>query len=189
MLDIEDLLGHPVAGVQHLLDHRPDVLGDTCPLEGLVGQRCVVQGHEPGASTDRLVETFEHDLLEADVVVRRPLEHAGEQRRGSLQPRRPDAPLVVRLPLVNRRERLGRERRADAALAVAVSDEGAQEAGQPGQEGRLGHDLAGEPVAQPHLHVHRAPARRIAWPVDGPEPQHAVQQIPVVAIIETVREG
>jgi hypothetical protein len=60
---------HLVAGAQHLLDNRTDVGGDASPLEGLVGQRVVVEVLQLEATADLAVKAFQDDLASAEVVL------------------------------------------------------------------------------------------------------------------------
>ncbi|MGH8908248.1 MAG: ABC transporter substrate-binding protein, partial [Egibacteraceae bacterium] len=81
-------------------------------------------------------------------------------------------------------EGLGGELGSDAALVVAEADERAQQRGGFGEVGRVGEDLAAEPVVQQDLHGHRAPSQRVAGPVAGAEPQQRLEQPAVVAVVE-----
>ena len=69
VLDVEELIRAAVTRVQHLLDHRSDVVGDACPLERLVRQRGVVEVLSCIRPPTLRSRAFQQDLAGAEVVV------------------------------------------------------------------------------------------------------------------------
>lgn len=83
--------------------------------------------------------------------------HGGDQRRGTLRPGRTHGCAELGLPTVDRVERLGGQRRADAALGMAEADEAPQQLRRAFEEVGVRDDLPWQPTAPAERHP-------LSWP-------------------------
>ena len=110
--------------------------------------------------------------------------HRRQDRHRALRPRRADRALILGLVEIDGGDRVAGEFGPDPAFGVAEPDERPQQVRGLRQIGRVGDELARDPVVQDDLDRHRAPAQRIAGPVVGAEPDHRLEQPAVVGVVE-----
>lgn len=91
---------------------------------------------------------------------------------------------VLRLPVVDRGELLVGQVGPQSGRRMSKADEHPQQIRRLGQVLRRCHDLAGNPVVEQDLGLHRAPSQRVIRAVVGAVPQQRPEQFTVIEIIE-----